>query len=102
MVPELGGLAKRFIDDRVECNDAPDKFTACRLRIREFRSGQRQCAGKSAGDLGGNGCEQCGQPATCATEIGCKEHDAGGDDANADLGAADDGEDKNFAVCATG
>jgi hypothetical protein len=40
--------------------------------------------------------------ATCATEIGSSEHDAGGDDANADLGAADYGEHKGFAVCAPG
>jgi hypothetical protein len=102
MVPELSGLAKRFVDDRVECDDSPDKFTACRLRVREFGSGQRQCAGKSARNFAGDGGEQCRQPATCVTEIGCKEHDAGGHDANADLGAADDGEYKDFAVCAPG
>jgi hypothetical protein len=102
MVPELGGLAKRLANDRVECDDPPDKFTACRLCIREFGSGQCQCAGKSARYFGGNGGEQCGQPATCVTEIGSKEHHAGRHDANADLGAADHGEHKDFAVCAPG
>jgi hypothetical protein len=102
MVPELGGLAKRFVDDRVESDDSPDKFTACRLCIREFGSGQRQRAAKSTRNFGGNGGEQCRQPATCVTEIGSKEHDAGGDDANADLGASDYGEHEDFAVCAPG
>src|SRR6516164_4907399 len=99
MVPELGGLAKCFVDDRVECDDSPDKFTACRLCIREFGSGQRQCAGKSARNFGGNGGEQCGQPATCVTEIGSKEHDAGRHDANADLGGPYAGERKDPALC---
>jgi len=102
MAAELGGLAKRFVDDRVECDDSPDKFTACRLCVREFGSGQRQCAGKSARNFGGNGGEQYGQPALRATGIGSKEHDAGRDDANANLGAANDGEHKDFAVCAPG
>jgi hypothetical protein len=35
-----------------------------------------------------------------ATEIGSRQHDASGDDANADLGAADYGEHKGVAVCA--
>src|SRR5271168_587365 len=102
MVPELGGLADRLVDHRVERDDTPDQLPPHWLRLRKLGSCQRQSTGEPAGNFGGEGGEQGGQPATCATEIGSHQHDAGGDDANADLGAADYGENEDFAVCAPG
>ena len=100
MVPELGGLADRLVDHRVERNDTPDELAPHWLRLRKLGSRQRQSTSEPAGNFGGEGGEQGGQPALRATEIGSRQHDAGGDDANADLGAADDGEHKGVAVCA--
>ena len=61
-------------------------------------SGGGQCAGKPAADLGRNGGEQGGQPAPGAAQIGSGEHDAGADDADADLAGAGDGEHEGLTV----
>jgi hypothetical protein len=50
MLPELGGLAKRFLDDRIECDDSPDKLTACRPCIWEF--GSRRSRSSDFSDIG--------------------------------------------------
>src|SRR5580700_2600108 len=98
MGPELGALADRLVDHRVERDDTPDELLPHWLCLRKFRASQRQSTGEPVGNFGGEGGEQGGQPALRTTEIGSRQHDAGGDDANADLGAADYGEYKDFAA----
>ena len=85
VVAELRGFAERLVDHRVERDDPADEFAPDRLGVLEFGSGDRQCAGEPAGDLGRDRGEQARQPAPRAAEIGSGENDAGADDADADL-----------------
>src|SRR5271154_2590468 len=99
MGPQLGGLADRLVDHRVERDHTPEELLPHWLRLRKPRP-SRQGAGKPPHNLGRYVRDQGGEPALPSTEIGSRQHDAGGDDADADLGAADYGEQKDVAVCA--
>lgn len=46
MIPELGGLADRRVDHRVERDDTPDELLPHWLRLRKFRASQQQGTNK--------------------------------------------------------
>jgi hypothetical protein len=98
MIAQSGGLPDCLVDDRIERGDPPDELPPHRLRFRQVRPGQRQGPGKPSGDLGGDGGEQGGQPASGAAEIGSGKHDAGADDADADLAGAGHREQEGLPV----
>ena len=62
MVAELRRFPERLVDDRVERDNPSYELAPNWLSIREIGSGQRQCVGKPARDLSGNGAEDCGEP----------------------------------------
>jgi hypothetical protein len=85
MGPDLGGLADRLVDHGVERDGTPEELLPHWLRLRKSRASQRQGTNKPPHNLGRYFRDQGGEPATCVTEIGSRQHDAGGDDANKDL-----------------
>jgi hypothetical protein len=98
MIAQSGGFSDCLVDDRVDRGDAPDELPPHRLSFRQCRPGQRQGTGEPSGDLGRESGEQGGQPAPGTAEIGTSKHDAGADDADADLAGAGHREQEGLPV----
>ncbi|MBV8422892.1 MAG: hypothetical protein JOZ26_23055, partial [Hyphomicrobiales bacterium] len=94
----MRGLAECLVDRRVERDDAAGELATNTLGVLKLLSGDRQCAGKTARDLGRKTGEQCPQPASRTTQIGSSEDDAGADNADADLARTIDGEHEGLSV----
>src|SRR4029077_8344674 len=102
MVAQLGRLAQRLVDDRVERDDLSQELAPDRLRVRKVWSRERQCAVKPSCNFSGNGGEQRGHPTPGAAEISSRKYDAGADDADADFTGAEHRENEGLPVRAAG
>ena len=102
VVAEIGGLADRLVDDRIERRGPPDERASDRLRVRQARAGLRQGAREAAHDLGRQRREQRREAARRAAEIGPGEDDPGAHDADADFARAVDRDQEDLPVGAAG
>ncbi len=102
VVAQLAGFSDRLVDQRVERDYPLDELAPQSLRVWQFRPCLIQHSGKSAGDLRRQGGEGRGQPPPGAAEISPRQNDAGGHDADRNLGGARDRQHEDVGVRSTG
>jgi hypothetical protein len=99
-IAQVGAFADRFVDDRLERDDASDEIPPRRSRLLPDRPRER--SGQSCGDLGGEGDELGGESAPRPAEIGPGHHNTRAHNSDADLADAGYGQRESVAVYAPG
>jgi hypothetical protein len=102
VIANLRRFADRLVDGGIEGNDTADEVAPNGLRIGLAGPCCLQCSSELGHDSGGKACEQRGQLTAGVAAIGPGENNAGGDDADADLGDAANGERESLSVQAAG
>ena len=100
-IAQVGRLSDRRVDHGIKRNNAPQEVASTRLKLVQVAAGGHKTIGEPIHDRARQGCAFRCELSSRVSEIGEREHDARGDNADANLQRSIDGEDEDDSVRAS-